>query len=216
MDHENQFGSLAFLTRCCHTRVSIVDPRTDLELLLAYVRCKEQGAFTELVIRYDTELRGRARGLFVRYRRADLAHLDGDAAQEAFLRLHRYAGTLVGNQQFPSLRGWLCDALRSATIDLIRRNKHQSSELTIDPAGANLFGISADIGAALEHCLAELRARDREVIELLYWLGLTVDEIAEQLGTSAASIYRRRSQALESLLTCVRGQQRDSDHGGPQ
>lgn len=48
--------------------------------------------------------------------------------------------------------------------------------------------------------LSNLRARDREVLQLRFWDGLTEDEAAEVLGTTSEAVRRRVASAGDRLL----------------
>lgn len=190
------------------------DQRTDRDLLCAFVRAADQGAFAALVDRYEDWLANLARVLFFRRGRADLADYDSDAVQETFIRLHRHAERLVASGDQPSVRPWLARVLRSVVVDLCRRARDPASALDFEPAGAFAAGIPAADAAALEHCLAELKSEEREVLELEHWAGFSVNEIAAALDTSIHCIYRRRRLGLESLLACVQGQLAEHICGG--
>jgi RNA polymerase sigma factor (TIGR02999 family) len=68
------------------------------------------------------------------------------------------------------------------------------SELPAGAAGANVFGAARDVHLlALDEALTRLAAIDPElvrVVELRYFGGLTVDETADALGVSPATVKR--------------------------
>lgn len=56
---------------------------------------------------------------------------------------------------------------------------------------------------ALAVCLAQLRSRDRELIQLRYTPGVTGDDIAAQLGRPANSVYQSIGRIRRSLADCI-------------
>lgn len=56
---------------------------------------------------------------------------------------------------------------------------------------------------ALEHCLERLGAADRTLLELAYSGDLAVDQVAQQVGKSAAATYQALSRVRKSLKQCV-------------
>lgn len=56
---------------------------------------------------------------------------------------------------------------------------------------------------ALDNCLEQLSAMDRELIRLRYHSGSPVDDIVEQLGTSRRTFFRNLDRVRRALLECI-------------
>lgn len=52
---------------------------------------------------------------------------------------------------------------------------------------------------ALEQCLSQLGAQDRQLIFLRYWRGLTQSEVGRELGMTQVQVSRREKRLLEEL-----------------
>lgn len=56
---------------------------------------------------------------------------------------------------------------------------------------------------ALEACLSELPAAQRQLLTLAYTPGVKVKELAEKAGNSAASFYMRLKRLRHRMMTCM-------------
>jgi RNA polymerase sigma-70 factor, ECF subfamily len=63
----------------------------------------------------------------------------------------------------------------------------------------------------IHQALAELKARDREIIELIYLEQLEVSEVVDVLGISRATVWTRHLRAIQRL-TKLLGQNRESEY----
>ncbi|AMV29787.1 ECF RNA polymerase sigma factor SigL [Gemmata sp. SH-PL17] len=121
-----------------------------------------------------------------------------DVVQTAFLKLVRI-GTPPDN-----LLPWLYRVVRNGAIDASRaarrRTRYESAAAdnapkwfspSYDPTGLDAQAASAS--------LAHLPAETREIIVAHLWGGLTFEQIAEAVGSSAATCYRRYAAGLEVL-----------------
>lgn len=57
---------------------------------------------------------------------------------------------------------------------------------------------------ALNQCVAELRAKDRELLQMRYAPGANGDKVAKQLGRPANSVYQSLGRIRRTLMECVR------------
>ncbi len=121
-----------------------------------------------------------------------------DVVQAAFLKLVRI-GTPPDN-----LLPWLYRVVRNGAIDASRatRRRHRY-EATAAASAPKWFspsydptGIDARAAAA---SLADLPVETREIIVAHLWGGLTFEQIAQTVGSSAATCYRRYAAGLETL-----------------
>lgn len=130
---------------------------------------------------------------------------DRSAAEEvtaqAFERAYRKRRRFDPGKGTP--RAWLFGIARNAALDELRRRR-RIAELTVEPEDAAAEGPEANAEvalrrAALRTALADLDARERELIALKFFAGLSNSEIAEVLGLSATNAGTRLHRAVTKL-----------------
>jgi RNA polymerase sigma factor (sigma-70 family) len=110
-----------------------------------------------------------------------------------------------------SRRAWLFGIARNAALDELRRRK-RSAELATEPAdeSATEPADEADLTVrrqALRQGIAALAARERELIGLKFFAGLSNAEIAEVTGVSPTNAGTRLHRAVEKLRrACTEGE----------
>ena len=100
-------------------------------------------------------------------------------------------------------RAWLFGIARNATLDELRRRGRQSS-LATDPEDASLVAAvdvaeESDRKLEVRRALATLSGRDRELIALKFFAGLSNPEIATALGCSESNAGTRLHRAVTKL-----------------
>ena len=130
------------------------------------------------------------------------AQLD-DAAQEVFLVVHRRLDTFEGSS---SLRGWLFGIVRHVAFNQRRTMKRKASRC--EPLDGNLRSSApgphesaedSEAAAFLEHFLAHLEQKKREVFALAVIEELSIPEVAEALGIPLNTAYTRLRRAREDF-----------------
>jgi RNA polymerase sigma-70 factor (ECF subfamily) len=121
-----------------------------------------------------------------------------DVVQTAFLKLAR--------QRTPpdNLLPWLYKVVRNGAIDASRaarrRQKYEGRAAEITPtwfeASDDPTGLDARAAAA---ALADLPQEIREIMVAHLWGGLTFEQIADMVGGSASTAYRRYAAGLDLL-----------------
>jgi RNA polymerase sigma factor (sigma-70 family) len=137
---------------------------------------------------------------------------DRSAAEEvtaqAFERAWRRRGQIDRRRGTP--RGWLFGIARNAALDELRRRSRSASmpdpdTTTLAGAGAvesAMAGDPADAAidrAALRAALGSLGGRDRELVALKFFAGLSNAEIASVIGTSETNAGTRLHRVIERL-----------------
>jgi RNA polymerase sigma-70 factor, ECF subfamily len=102
-----------------------------------------------------------------------------------------------------SPRAWLFGIARNAALDELRRRR-RLAELTREPIDEGVAGpeAGAEIAvrrAALRDAIAKLSARERELVALKFFAGLSNAEIAEVIGVSESNAGTRLHRVVIKL-----------------
>ena len=166
------------------------------------------------------------RGLFRRYSPTALAlarrvvrqsFLAEEIVQEAFLVLWRDPAGY--NQQRGSVKAWLMGVVHHRAVDAVRREEAQrrrveeaypiEAEPQADPADQVLDEIGLpEERKAVRAALEELPREQRQVIELMYFGGLSQSKIAERLSLPLGTVKSRTLLGMRRLRAALVGSQR--------
>lgn len=124
-----------------------------------------------------------------------------DAVQEAALKAWKHARRLRGDTT--DLRPWFLTIVANQCRST-RRARWWRVLRVAEPRRSAAPTGSIDERIDLERAIAELPARDREVLALRYYLDLPVDEVARVLGVSVAAAKSRLHRALKALEPVLR------------
>jgi RNA polymerase sigma-70 factor (ECF subfamily) len=166
------------------------------------------------------------RGLFRRYAPTALAlarrvarqeYLAEEIVQEAFLALWRNPGGY--DQVRGSVRSWLMGMVHHRAVDAVRREEAQRRRtedaqardvvVVEDPAEAVVeeLGVPQE-REAVRGALEELPAEQRQVIELMYFGGLTQSAIAERLDLPLGTVKSRTLLGMRRMRAALVGMER--------
>ncbi len=177
-----------------------LDP-SDAELL-ARVGERDREAFEVLYSRYVRPVFG----LALR-RLGDRGHAE-DAVQDAFAAIWRSASTY--RPERGAAGGWLYTVARNAIVDRLRRNGPTAGaelpELASTEPGPAQRAQDSDVAFRVHRALEELQPREREVIELAYWSGLSQSEVAEYLHLPLGTVKTRTRSGLARLASVLEGE----------
>ena len=170
--------------------------------LLARVGEGDREAFELLYRRYVRPLFG----LALR-RLGDRGHAE-DAVQEAFAAIWRSASTY--RPERGAAGGWLYTVARNAIVDRLRRNglatDAELPELVSSEPGPPERAEDSYVSVRVHRALEELQPREREVIELAYWSGLSQSEVADYLGLPLGTVKTRTRSGLARLASLLEGE----------
>ena len=126
-----------------------------------------------------------------------------DVVQEAFTGLHRHWGELRDER---AALGYLRTAVVNGSRSVLRRRRTAREYVPPHQVNArsaeSLAMLSAEHHAVVE-ALGSLPARQREVLVLRYYGGLSEAEIAESTGISKGAVKSTASRALASVAKAM-------------
>ena len=173
---------------------------TDGELLVR-VADRDREAFEQLYHRYVRSVFGIALRRLRDRQRAE------DAVQETFSAVWRSAGSYKP-ERGPAAP-WLYAVARNAIVDRMRAKSEPPAELpetaSAEP-GPEERAESAYVSWRVHRALEELPTREREVLELAYWSGLSQSEVASFLAIPLGTVKTRTRSALTRLAGLLEGE----------
>jgi len=194
-------------------------PRTDEELVQAYLDAHDEEAFRTLVERHQDRIYGYLLGMV---HRRDLAD---DLFQETFYRVVSAMQKERGEyKQQGRWLAWVIRIARNATLDHLRKRKkwqdvddHNRTDdssywdrLPGDEPAADDLLHQAETREMLETFIAELPPEQREVLLLRQETDLTFREIGELTDVSINTALGRMRYALANLRKMIRQAQRNA------
>lgn len=168
--------------------------------LLRRIGRGDQEAFRALFDRYAPT----ARALALRILRQPF--LADETVQEAFLEVWRTPGRYEAGRG--SVRAWLMSAVHHRAVDLVRReeaHRRRAAKALPDPPHDDPADRVVDaVGlpeerAAVRAALDDLPTEQREVIELMYFGGLSQSQVAERTGTPLGTVKSRALLAMRRM-----------------
>lgn len=180
--------------------------------LLGRVRAgdPEGAAFRELFRRNASV----AKSVALRVTRSD--QLAEEAVQEGFLQLWRAPERF--DEARATVRRWLLTMVHARAVDLVRREQAQRRRadevaaepiVEADPADDVVAAVARPGEAAsVRAALATLPEAQRQVIELMYFRGVTQTGVAEALGLPLGTVKSRAMLAMRKLRTALMETQR--------
>lgn len=162
--------------------------------LLVRVAGRDREAFELLYHRYVRSVFGLALRRLRDRQRAE------DAVQETFAAVWRSAGSYKP-ERGPAAP-WLYAVARNAIVDRFRVRTDTPGEVPDLPSGEPgpaERAESAYVSWRVHRALEELPEKEREVVELAYWSGLSQSEVAEYLHIPLGTVKTRTRSGLSRL-----------------
>lgn len=178
----------------------------DHALLRRYVETGSEDAFTQIVLRHSRWIHGICR------RALHDPHLAEDATQAVFLLLSRKA---PGFSPETPLGPWLYQSCRFVLQDLRKNRARYQRRQEIARATALRQMIEAGNGpeeppaellAALDEAIGGLNERDRAVVLMHFYEGLTLRQMAQRLELTRDGAKKRVSRVLARLRNALASQ----------
>jgi RNA polymerase sigma-70 factor (ECF subfamily) len=192
-----------------HTQMSPAEPAGARdEDLLTRVAAGDERAFRELFGRHAAVAHALA---FRLVRQAQVAE---EIVQEAFLAVWRTPERY--DRSRGSVRAWLMGTVHHRAVDAVRREQAQRRRadqaaamgqgVTEDPADDVLSAIDLPRERRLvRRALAELPDEQREVIQQMYFDGMSQSQIAERTGLPLGTVKSRTLLAMRRLRAHIGG-----------
>jgi len=179
--------------------------------LVERVRRRDEEAFRSLFARYAPAAKALAQRI-VRQ-----AHLAEEIVQEAFLAVWKNPGGYDGERG--SVRSWLMGTVHHRAVDLVRReeaHRRRAEHAVVDVREeqadhADDVAVELDRpgeGALVRAALKGLPDEQREVIELMYFSGLSQSQIAERTGLPLGTVKSRTLLGMRRLRVALVGVER--------
>ncbi len=124
-----------------------------------------------------------------------------DTAQEVFLKGYLKIRTLRRPDHF---EGWIRRIARNECVNYLRRKKRTLGSFEIREELMAAGDTPDPPHEALRQAVAALPGELRTPLLLYYYDGRKVDHVAEMLGVSRVSIYRKLKEAIGRLGTILR------------
>jgi RNA polymerase sigma-70 factor (ECF subfamily) len=174
---------------------------TDAALLIRVAE-RDRTAFEILYRRYVRSVFGLALRRLRDRQRAE------DAVQETFTAVWRSAGS-YRPERGPAAP-WLYAIARNAIVDRMRARHEPPAEapdLASAEPGPSDQAESSFVSWRVHRALEELPDKEREVVELAYWSGLSQSEVAEYLHIPLGTVKTRTRSALSRLAGVLEGEE---------
>jgi RNA polymerase sigma-70 factor (ECF subfamily) len=139
-----------------------------------------------------------------------------DLISDVFLDVWRQADKFEGRS---AVSTWMLSIARFKALSALRRRQEQ--ELDVETAeriedqsdNPEVVLAKRDKGAVLQQCLAALSVEHREIIDLVYYHEMSVEEVAKIAGIPEATVKTRMFYARKKLSELLK--QRGIDRGWP-
>jgi RNA polymerase sigma-70 factor (ECF subfamily) len=131
-----------------------------------------------------------------------------DAVQETFASVWRSAGSYKPDRG--PAAPWLYAIARNAIVDRMRARTEPPAEapdLASSEPGPGERAETSYVAWRVHRALEELPAKEREVVELAYWSGLSQSEVAEYLHIPLGTVKTRTRSALSRLAGVLEGEE---------
>lgn len=162
---------------------------------------KDKAAFERLYVDYSNAIYG----LCLQILKEE--HLAEDALQETFVRIWRKIQTYDPSKG--RLFTWMLNIARNIAIDMLRaresRKASQTSSIEDRAFAAKAPSVMMEVEhIGLKEVLAGLPGDQRKVIDLIYFLGYTQQEVSDEFGIPLGTVKSRVRLAMNYLRTKIK------------
>ena len=122
-----------------------------------------------------------------------------DVLHDSFIKIARFAKSY---RRGTSPYGWLMKIVRNTALDFLKsknRRKEVSEEEFFALSSLDYSPERKENAIALEQALSRLEPDERKIIYYIYYLDMTVREIADELNMSKSAVQRLKDKAETKL-----------------
>lgn len=174
--------------------------------LMARVLERDEDAFRGLFHRYASSAKALAQ------RVVRQPHLAEEIVQEAFMAVWRNPAAFDGERG--SVRSWLMGMVHHRAVDLVRREEahRRRAEAAIPHAVEEQADHADDVvrtlaepgeRKAVRQALDELPSEQREVLEMMYFDGVSQSQIAEKTGIPLGTVKSRTLLGMRRMRSAL-------------
>lgn len=128
-----------------------------------------------------------------------------DVTNEAQIRMHEKRGQFNG-ESLHQFRAWARRVAANVLIDFLRRKGRDVESLVFEPAAPGPDTGPPDVSEVLARALDRLPADQRRIIEMRFFDGLRLTEVADRLDRPASTVRVYYKRGIENLSRRLRGE----------
>lgn len=137
--------------------------------------------------------------------------LSEEVIQEVWMKI--WNGRVDFNTDKGKFSSWILTITRNAALDCLRREKRQPTIEVEERDGGfdepvERTVIERETASEVRNAVSELKPDQQELIELVYFKGLTQQQISEQLNLPLGTVKTRIRSAIQSLRKIIDGRER--------
>ena len=126
-----------------------------------------------------------------------------DIVHDSFIKIARFANSY---RRGMSPYGWIMKIVKNTALDFIK-----SKKIRAEVSEESLFTLSSldyspenrENAIVLEQALSKLEPEERKIIYLIYYLDMTIREIAKEMNLSKSAVQRLKDRAEDKLKTLL-------------
>ena len=122
-----------------------------------------------------------------------------DVVHDSFIKIARFAKNYRRNV---SPYGWIMRIVKNTALDFLKSQKRKKEVSEEEFFSLTSFDYSPERyenAIMLEQAIAKLEPDERKIIHMIYYLDMTVREIASELDLSKSAVQRLKEKAEEKL-----------------
>ncbi len=165
--------------------------------LVSLLQNHDEQGFNYLFDNYSSALFG------IIYRMVEDKELAEDILQESFVKI--WNNFTNYDRTKGRLFTWMLNTTRNVAIDTLRskgykkQSKIRNTENSIDKFVENSSGAERFDSLGMRKHLVHLKNNEKQIIDLVYFSGFTLDEIANQLSISQGTVKKRMRTGIIEL-----------------
>ncbi|MFZ0077349.1 RNA polymerase sigma factor [Exiguobacterium undae] len=137
--------------------------------------------------------------------------LSEEVIQEVWMKI--WNGRVDFNTDKGKFSSWILTITRNAALDCLRREKRQPTIEVEERDGGfdepvERTVIERETASEVRNAVSELKPDQQELIELVYFKGLTQQQISDQLNLPLGTVKTRIRSAIQSLRKIIDGRER--------